>query len=172
MAKVYLGLGSNLGNRQSFIDQAINLLKEEPAIDVLRVSSCLETEPEGNLNQPKFLNCVCEIETTLSPIDLLDKLRKIEKKLGRPEEREENSARNIDLDILVYDDVLLKGKTLTIPHPRLHERLFVLNPLSELAPKLMVPKHNKTVSQLLAELNQINESNQLNPPNAGPKPEA
>jgi 2-amino-4-hydroxy-6-hydroxymethyldihydropteridine diphosphokinase len=152
MAKVYLGLGSNLGDRKKFLESALNSLREEPAISVLRVSSVVETTPEENLNQPKFLNAVCEIETTLSPLDLLDKLRKIENKLGRPRERQKNSPRNIDLDILIFDDLLLKGKTLTIPHPKLHQRYFVLHGLNELVPELVVPQHNKTVVQLLTEL--------------------
>jgi 2-amino-4-hydroxy-6-hydroxymethyldihydropteridine diphosphokinase len=152
MAKVYLGLGSNLDDRQKNIEEALKHLKEEPAIDVLRVSSVSETEAEENTGQPKFLNAVCEIETILSPIDLLDRLKRIERKLGRPQEYQRNSPRIIDLDILIFDELLLKGRTLTVPHPKLHERYFVLNGLNELAPDLFVPEHKKTVNQLLTEL--------------------
>lgn len=150
--KVYFGLGSNLGERQNNIEAAISFLKEEPQVKVLRVSSIIETEPEENTEQPKFLNAVCEIETNLSPIDLLVKLKRIETRQGRPKEYERNSPRVIDLDILIFDDLLLKGKTLIIPHPKLHKRHFVLNGLTELVPDLFVPGQEKTVKQLLALL--------------------
>jgi 2-amino-4-hydroxy-6-hydroxymethyldihydropteridine diphosphokinase len=160
MAKIYLGLGSNLDDKKQRIESALNALKEEEYINLLKVSSIIETEAEGNPNQPKFLNAVCEIETTLFPLELLDKLKRIEVKLGRPKEHDENSPRTIDLDILVFDDLLLKGKTLTIPHPKLHKRYFVLSGLNELAPELFVPGHEKTVSRLLSELKENHAGNQ------------
>ena len=159
MAKVYLGLGSNLDDRRNHIELALNALKEVE-IDVLKISSIIETEAEGNSHQPQFLNAVCEAETSLSPIDLLSKLKKIERKLGRPREHEKNSPRTIDIDILTFDDLLLKGKTLIIPHPKLHKRYFVLYGLNELAPQLFIPKHEKTVSQLLSELKNSHADNQ------------
>ncbi|MCK4826772.1 2-amino-4-hydroxy-6-hydroxymethyldihydropteridine diphosphokinase [bacterium] len=160
MAKVYLGLGSNLDDRRNYIELALKALKEEELIDVLRISSIIETEAEGNPHQPQFLNTVCETETNLSPIDLLGKLKKIERKLGRPKEHEKSSPRTIDIDILTFDDLLLKGKTLIIPHPKLHKRYFVLYGLNELAPQLFIPKHEKTVSQLLSELKNSHADNQ------------
>lgn len=152
--KVYLGLGSNLGDRQNNIEKAVALLKEEPQIKVLRISSIIETEPEENVNQTEFLNAVCEIETNISPVDLLGKLKRIEQRLGRPKEYEKNSPRVIDLDILIFGDLLLKGKTLTIPHPKFHKRYFVLNGLVELVPELFVPGQEKTVKQILAEISE------------------
>lgn len=149
---VYLGLGSNLGDRHNNIERAVCLLKEEPEVKVLRVSSIIETEPEENINQPKFLNAVSEIETNLSPIDLLGKLKRIENRLGRPKEYERNSPRIIDLDILIFGDLLLRGKTLTIPHVKLHKRHFVLGGIVEFAPDLFVPGHKKTVKQLLDDI--------------------
>ncbi|MFH1856688.1 MAG: 2-amino-4-hydroxy-6-hydroxymethyldihydropteridine diphosphokinase [Candidatus Omnitrophota bacterium] len=160
-SKVYIGLGSNLGDREKNIKTALELLKEEKTINLLRASAISETDPEENLNQPKFLNAVCETQTSLSPVDLLDKLKKIEYKVGRPKEYEKNSPRIIDLDILVFDDLLLKGRTLIIPHPKMHKRYFVLNGLNELAPDLLVPGHKKSVKQLLSELlDDIYASNQ------------
>lgn len=150
--KVYVGLGSNLGDRHANIERAICLLKEEPEVRVMKVSSIIETEPEESTNQPKFLNAACEIETNLSPIDLLGKLKRIENRLDRPTEYERNSPRTIDLDILIFGDLLLRGKTLTVPHIKLHKRHFVLTGLAELVPDLFVPGYQKTIKQLLDDI--------------------
>jgi len=135
MAIAFLGIGSNLGNRQENIDTAKVLLKENN-ITIIQCSSIIETKPVGGpANQCNFLNGVIKIETTLPPQDLLDLLKAIELKLGR-----ENSVRNdprpIDLDILLYDQLQPQTPQLTIPHPRMLEREFVMNPLREIAPHL------------------------------------
>ena len=152
MANVYLGIGSNVGDKQANIDKAVRLLKEDKDIDWVGMSSILETEPEGGVPQPRFLNAVIQVKTELLPPDLLSRLKGIERRLGR-QKGEANAPRTMDLDILFYDDVvIIEGKTLSIPHPRLEKRVFVLKPLSELAPELVHPRLKKTVRTLLEEL--------------------
>lgn len=159
MAIVYLGIGSNLGDRQANIEKAISLLKEHEEIEVLSVSKWIETEPEGisgseKLGRPqgKFLNGTLQIKTDLMPLELLSQLKMIERRLGRVS-AEPNAARPMDLDILFYDDVvILQGKSLKIPHPRLTQRRFVLEPLAEIAPDFIHPRLKKTVRQMYDEL--------------------
>jgi 2-amino-4-hydroxy-6-hydroxymethyldihydropteridine diphosphokinase len=149
---VYVGLGSNLGDREGTLRRAVDQLAAEPGIDVLRVSRYLETDPVGYLDQPRFVNAVAELETDLPPRTVLDRLLEIERRLGR---RREPGARygprTIDLDLLLYGETVLDGPGLTVPHPRLHERRFVLEPLAELDPGLLVPGRGR-VSALLAGL--------------------
>jgi 2-amino-4-hydroxy-6-hydroxymethyldihydropteridine diphosphokinase len=149
---VYVGLGSNLGDREGTLRRAVDHLAAEPGIDVLRVSRFLETDPVGYLDQPRFVNAVAELETDLPPRTVLDRLLEIERRLGR---RREPGARygprTIDLDLLLYGETVLDGPGLTVPHPRLHERRFVLEPLAELDPGLLVPGRGR-VSALLAGL--------------------
>ncbi len=148
MATVYLGIGCNLGDRHGNIARAIQLLKAHPEIQVQQVSEFMESDPENNLPQPKFLNGALQIQTDLSPLELLSQLKMIERRLGRMK-APQGSARPMDLDILFYDDiVIVEGKTLSIPHPRLATRPFVLKPLSEIAPNLVHPRLNKTVREL------------------------
>ena len=152
MAKAYLGIGGNLGDRQANISRAIQLLTEHKDIDVLRVSSLMESRPEGGLNQPDYLNGAIEVQTELSPIELLTQLKTVERRLGRVKGAP-NAPRPMDLDILFYDDVVIvEGKTLSIPHPRLASREFVLKPLFELAPELVHPRLQKSVRQLCDDL--------------------
>jgi 2-amino-4-hydroxy-6-hydroxymethyldihydropteridine diphosphokinase len=152
MAVVYLGVGSNLGEREQNIQKAISLLKENEDIQVAAVSALIESEAQGGPPQGNFLNGALRIETDLLPLELLSHLKNIERRLGRPKNAGLNQPRPIDLDILFYDDVVIvNGKNLTVPHPRLHERPFVLKPLLELAPDLVHPKINKTVRQLADE---------------------
>ncbi|MGH7198921.1 MAG: 2-amino-4-hydroxy-6-hydroxymethyldihydropteridine diphosphokinase [Candidatus Omnitrophota bacterium] len=152
MATVLLGTGSNLGDREANIQKGISLLKENPEIEVAAVSGLLETEPEGGPPQGKFLNGAVQIMTELTPLDLLTQLKMIERRLGRVK-GELNAPRPLDLDILFYDDVVIvDGKNLTIPHPRLAARFFVLKPLAEIAPDFMHPRLKKTVKALLGEL--------------------
>jgi 2-amino-4-hydroxy-6-hydroxymethyldihydropteridine diphosphokinase len=135
MAKVYIGLGSNIGNRQQHIKNAIHELKAK-GISIIAQSSLIETDPQGGPLQGKYLNGVIAIETNLSPDELLHLTQSIEQKLGR-RHRERNGPRTIDLDILLYDQVTLTNSHLTVPHPRMKERDFVLKPLSEIAPEIV-----------------------------------
>ena len=133
MVCAYLGLGTNLGDRQANIDKALSCL-EEAGIEVKKISSIYETEPVGGPPQGMFLNAVAEVSTTLGPKELLGVLKDIERKLGRrPGPR--NFPRVMDLDILFYANEVLNEAELVIPHPRMHEREFVLKGLAEIAPE-------------------------------------
>jgi 2-amino-4-hydroxy-6-hydroxymethyldihydropteridine diphosphokinase len=146
---VYLGLGSNLGERRAYLLAAAAALP--PPVKVLRASSIYETEPWGYRDQPSFLNQVIEAETDLPPLELLAHLKQIEANLGRqPTFR--YGPRLIDLDILFYGDQAIDLPGLTIPHPRLAERAFVLAPLAELAPALRHPLTGKTILELAANI--------------------
>ena len=134
MVTAYIGIGSNLGNRQENIDKAVSYLEASKDIELIRKSSMYETEPEGApLGQGKYLNGVIEIKTGFIPLDLLRLLNEIEAKLGR-KRLIKNGPRTIDLDILLYGDLKIEEKDLIIPHPRMHRRDFVLRPLREIAP--------------------------------------
>lgn len=146
----YLGLGSNVGDREEYIEQAVFLLEKNPKIEVLRRSSNYETEAEGGKALPPFINAALEIRTTLSSSELLEVCQEIENALGR--EREvEWGPRTIDIDILLYQDEIISTDTLQIPHPLLHERLFVLKPLKEIAPHLIHPVLEKSIETLYEE---------------------
>jgi len=132
VATVYLALGSNLGDRHSSIRQAIDLLNIA-GVHIKHLSTIIETEPVGGPVQGKFLNAALEARTDLSPRQLLSKIKEIEVKLGRVH-REVDGPREIDIDILLYDDFVLDLPELTIPHPRMRERDFVMGPLKEIAP--------------------------------------
>ena len=155
MATVFLGIGSNLGDREAHIEKALTLLKEHKEIDVIAVSSLIETEAVGGIPQPRFLNGAVKTRTDLKPLDLLAQLKIIERRLGRGKHGP-NEPRSIDLDILFYEDiVILEGKNITIPHPRLAERYFVLKPLAEIAPDFRHPRLQKTVQELYDELTNV-----------------
>ena len=152
MVTAYLGLGSNLGDRKQNLAQAMDLLSQHLAIK--KLSSVYETEPVGYKEQPLFLNAVCRVSMGLSPENLLRLTKKIEAKLGRTP-GPSNAPRLIDIDILFYDNEVLNDKELTIPHPRLVERAFVLVPLAEIAPDLVHPGNKKTVKELLDKLGAV-----------------
>ena len=135
MSIVFLGLGSNLGNRAKNLHQAIELL-EKNKIQTLKSSSIIETEPVGGPPQNKYLNAVVMAETTLTPFKLLNLIQTIEKQLGRVRVVA-NGPRTIDIDILLYDDITFDSPQLTIPHPRMRERDFVMTPLNEIAPNIL-----------------------------------
>jgi len=149
MTTAYLGLGSNLGDRGQNLAQAVELLSQQVAVEQL--SSVYETEPVGYDEQPLFLNAACRISTELSPEELLGLAKEIETKLGRVPSFP-NAPRPIDIDILFYDDEIVRSQELTIPHPRLAERAFVLVPLVEIAPELVHPENGRTVRDLLSDL--------------------
>jgi 2-amino-4-hydroxy-6-hydroxymethyldihydropteridine diphosphokinase len=143
-ATAFLGLGSNLGDRRKQLAQALRKLGDDPAIAIVRGSSVYETKPVGMVDQPDFLNMVVQVETSCAPLALLSVCLGIEAGLGR-ERRQRWGPRTIDLDILLYDQVKLNDERLVLPHPRMHERSFVLSPLAEIAPELQL--RGKTVRE-------------------------
>jgi 2-amino-4-hydroxy-6-hydroxymethyldihydropteridine diphosphokinase len=146
---VYLSLGSNFGNRQENLDKALDFLSQRLRVE--KISSVYETEPVGNINQPRFLNLVCQAYTRLAPTELLTLAKGIESKLGRTFNKS-NTPRPIDIDILFYGEQVIETPELVIPHPKLTERAFVLIPLAEIAPDLVHPVSSKTVKELLKEV--------------------
>lgn len=136
--QAYIALGANLGNPQATIRQALSLLGKNQGIRLLAVSSLYRTAPVGQLNQPDFINAVAQIETRLSPHSLLTTLLAIEQEFGRIRTAKD-APRSLDLDLLLFDDLTLISPDLTLPHPRLHLRAFVLIPLAEIAPDLTLP---------------------------------
>ncbi|MFL5911753.1 MAG: 2-amino-4-hydroxy-6-hydroxymethyldihydropteridine diphosphokinase [Gaiellaceae bacterium] len=152
MARAYIGLGSNLGDREATIRAALDALAAEPGITVAAVSSLIDTEPVGVVDQPRFLNGVAALDTDLPAGALLDVLLAVEQRFGRRREASlPQGPRTLDLDLLLYGDAEIEEPGLRVPHPRLHERAFVLGPLAELAPSLEVPGKGP-VQTLLARL--------------------
>ena len=150
--QAFIGVGSNLGDREKNFQCARDLLGSIRGIRFLACSKVCETEPVGGpAKQGKYLNAVWRIETELNPRKLLDRLMEIEKQLGRVRE-EKNGPRTIDLDILFFGQEIIRSRELTVPHPRLHERAFVLEPMAELAPDFAHPIFKKTMKELLTAL--------------------
>jgi 2-amino-4-hydroxy-6-hydroxymethyldihydropteridine diphosphokinase len=149
--RAHVGLGANLGDRERTIGRAVELLAATPGIGVVAVSTLRETEPWGPVAQPLYLNGVAELETELEPRALLGALLDVERMLGRVRTGERFGPRVIDLDLLLYGDLVVDEPGLVVPHPRLHERRFALEPLAELAPGAVVPGRGP-VGELLRSL--------------------
>jgi len=146
--RAYVGLGANLGDRERTLREAVDALAAEEGIEVVAVSTLRETEPVGVGEQPRFLNGAAELETTLTSRELLARLLAVEQRFGRIRIPGEHGARTLDLDLLLYGDEVIDEPGLAVPHPRLHERSFVLEPLAELAPGLVVPGRGDVESLL------------------------
>lgn len=152
MNTVYLGLGSNLGNREALLHQSIQEIKKQIGTVSLQ-SAFYVTEPWGFQSEHPFLNAVVCCQTSLSPLQVLDLTQKIEKRLGRTHKSENRqyTDRPIDIDLLLYNDLVISTPRLTLPHPLMHQRRFVLEPLAEIAPNLVHPVLKQTITELLQQ---------------------
>ncbi len=158
MAVAYLSLGSNIGDRVGYLQQAVKLLTESNLVTVVRSSAFYETEPWGNKDLDWFVNAVIEVKTKLPPRELLNLCKTTEAKMGRTKSLTgEYEARNIDIDILFYGDLIVNEPDLKIPHEHLHERAFALVPLLELIPDYVHPKYKKSLLQLHEDLETLDD---------------
>jgi 2-amino-4-hydroxy-6-hydroxymethyldihydropteridine diphosphokinase len=148
VTRAYVGLGANLGDRERTLREAVEALAAAEGVEVVAVSTVRETEPVGVGEQPLFLNGAAELGTTLTARELLEVLLAVEQRFGRVRAPGEHGPRTLDLDLLLYGDEVIEEPGLTVPHPRLHERRFVLEPLAELAPGLVVPGRGEVESLL------------------------
>lgn len=156
MARAFIGIGSNLGDRSAYVASARQSLAELPETLLTGFSSVYDTAPISHIEQDDFLNAVAELDTQLEPLALLDALAAIEGSAGRPgsARRVKWGPRTLDLDILLYDDRVISEDALVVPHPLMHERWFVLKPLAELAPQVVHPILQMTVGELLKYVEQ------------------
>jgi 2-amino-4-hydroxy-6-hydroxymethyldihydropteridine diphosphokinase len=151
MARVFIALGSNLGDRRKNILEAVWRMEQRKGIKILKLSSIIETEPYGYKEQNKFLNGACLVETELSPRELLTALLEIEKAMGR-ERTIHWGPRNIDLDIIFYENFVIDEEELKVPHPDAHNRIFVMGPIAQIAPDYVHPVLKKSVTEIFNEL--------------------
>jgi len=151
--RIFIGIGSNLGNRRAHYHKALELIAALPKTRIVKLSSLYESEPLGD-SKNWYVNGVIEIETEFSPVQLLQRLQKIELEMGRKRtpDTKKWTSRKIDLDLLLFDNQTVDSRTLKVPHPELHNRRFVLLPLCELAPHLTHPRLGATIAELLATL--------------------
>ena len=156
---VYLSLGTNLGNKEENLEKALELLEEQVG-NIVSQSALYASLPWGFVSENSFLNCAIAINTTFTPIELLHRTQHIERSLGRTHKTKDGqySDRLIDIDILLYDDVVINSPTLTLPHPLMHRRMFVLTPLIEIAPSLIHPILQKDIQTLHLQLSNEEES--------------
>lgn len=153
MKTVYIGLGSNIGDKVGYIQQAYKMIKFLENVSVENFSSLYETEPYGNTNQDWFVNAVLEIKTSIDPEQLIGEFQRIEYQLGRNRSKNEKwSPRTIDIDILFYGDDIVSSGTITVPHCELHKRAFVLVPMLELNPDFVHPIIGKTIAEMHNDL--------------------
>ena len=152
MGRVFIGVGSNEGNRLELISKAARALGSTSGIRLVQMATILETEPVGGPPQGPYLNTVVELDTVLAPAELLRVLQDIERRFGRQPSSERWGPRPIDLDLLLYDDRVIHESALDVPHPRLHERRFVLEPLAQLAPEVIHPVLKQSIVNLLSNI--------------------
>lgn len=163
--RVLLSLGANIGDRLARLREAVGMLARQSAVRLMAVSSCYETEPVGMLSQPPFLNLAVEIETVLAPLELLNMAKNMERMIGRkPAERWH--PRVIDIDIILYGDVVIESECLSIPHAAFRGRAFVLTPIAEIAPGVVDPVTGKTMAELAASPNAAGGVVLYRPPDA------
>jgi 2-amino-4-hydroxy-6-hydroxymethyldihydropteridine diphosphokinase len=163
MSRIFIGLGSNLGDRAAFLHRAISELKNLPQTTVKQVSSVYETEPIGVKDQPKFLNMVVELDSPLRPDDLLAELTEIEQRVGRTL-REHWGPREIDLDLLYYGGEMLNETSLHVPHPEISNRRFVLVPLKEIASEFQDPLRHLSIEELLQRCSDTSSVRKMSQP--------
>ena len=149
---MFIGLGSNEGDRRAHLTDAALALGALPAVRLLRMATIIKSDPLGGPPQGPYLNTVAELNTTLSPRELLEALQRVERQLGRQSSGPRWGPRPIDLDLLLYDDAVIDEPDLRVPHPRMPERWFVLQPLAELAPQLIHPVLQETIRELFDRL--------------------
>ena len=157
LIKTIISLGSNIGDSQKNIDNCIKSLEESENIEIIKTSSMYKTSPMYNLDQNDFVNCVIEVLTSFSPLELLEYSQSVEKKMGRELFTESNQPRKIDIDILTYGDEKIEDRKLKVPHPKISDRKFVLVPLIEINPNFIVPGFSLNVSEMLKKIEKNND---------------